>query len=347
MTAIPVSVVVMTRNEAANLPRCLPALARFAECFVVDSGSDDGTPDIARSHGARLVSFLWNGRYPKKKQWCLDTVPFTYDWILFVDADERPTAALVEEIARLMAEAGAGGPLHAAYWIDGRPVVRGRSLRFGCWNRKLALLDRRHARFPEQPDLDIAAMWEVEGHYQPQIAGTTGRLHHPMDHEDAKPPSAWFERHNRYSDWEASLRSDGRMEHLIDGEPDGHSGSIPYFRLIGRRAQKRLFQRLPGRPLWAFLHAYVLRLGILDGAAGLDHALARAFYYWQVGLKVRSAAQVRESSVHSLSVHTVSRSSRPTLSVDDSYSSSSAIRSPPNAFSRSKVRLRTPGSSIR
>ena len=327
MTLIPVSVVVMTRNEAVNLVPCLAALARFAECFVVDSGSDDGTPDIARSLGARVVPFRWNGRYPKKKQWCLDSLPLAHDWVLFVDADERPTEALVEEIAELMA----GGPRHAAYWIDGRPVLRGRALRFGCWNCKLALFDRRHVRFPDQPDLDVTAMWEVEGHYQPQVAGTTGRLRHPMDHGDAKPPSAWFDRHNRYSDWEASLRADGRMDRLIDGEP-GDVG------VLSRRTLKRLFQRLPGRPLWAFLHAYVLRLGILDGTAGLDHALGRAFYYWQVGLKMRAAVQAQASAARLPSG--CSPSPGP-------YSSTSAMRSPPSAFSRSNVRLRTPGSSIR
>ena len=274
-----------------------------------------------------MVPFRWNGRYPKKKQWCLDSLPLAHDWVLFVDADERPTAALVDEIAVLMA----GGPRHAAYWIDGRPILRGRALRFGCWNRKLALLDRRRVRFPDQPDLDVAAMWEVEGHYQPLVAGTTGRLRHPMDHGDAKPPSAWFDRHNRYSDWEAALRVDGRMERLIDGEPE--DGGV-----LGRRALKRLFQRLPGRPLWAFLHAYVLRLGVLDGAAGLDHALGRAFYYSQVGLKMRAAVQAQASAARLSS--DCSPSSSP-------YSSTNTMRSPPSAFSRSKVRLRTPGSSIR
>ncbi|WP_451975176.1 glycosyltransferase family 2 protein [Azospirillum endophyticum] len=352
MTAVPVSVVVMTHNEAANLPLCLQALDRFAECFVVDSASDDGTPDIARSHGARLVPFHWNGRYPKKKQWCLDTLPLAHDWVLFVDADERPTVGLVDEIARLMADSPADsetdGLLPAAYWIDGRPVVRGRPMRFGCWNRKLALLDRRRVRFPEQPDLDVASMWEVEGHYQPQVDGRAGRLHHPMDHDDAKPPSAWFDRHNRYSDWEAALRADGRMERLIDREPDGAPGLLPGLAAVfGRRAQKRLLQRLPARPLWAFLHAYLLRLGALDGAAGLDHALARAFYYWQVGLKMRSAAQARSSTIRSLPVRWISEHPRTAPSGDDAHSSTSAIRSPPSAFSRSKVRLRTPGSSIR
>ncbi len=327
MTPIPVSVVVMTRNEVANIVPCLAALTGFAECFVVDSGSDDGTPEVARSLGARVVPFRWNGRYPKKKQWCLDSLPLVHDWVLFVDADERPTAALVDEIAGLMA----GGPRHAAYWVDGRPVLRGRALRFGCWNRKLALLDRRQVRFPDQPDLDVAAMWEVEGHYQPLVAGTTGRLRHPMDHCDAKPPSAWFDRHNRYSDWEAALRADGRMDQLIDREPS--DGGV-----LRRRTLKRLFQRLPGRPLWAFLHAYVLRLGVLDGTAGLDHALGRAFYYWQVGLKMRAAVPAQASATRLPS--DCSPSPGP-------YSSTSAMRSPPSAFSRSKVRLRTPGSSIR
>lgn len=270
---IPVSVVVMTRNEAANLPHCLPALERFAERFVVDSGSSDGTPDIAKTAGAYVVPFQWDGRYPKKKQWCLDHLPFRQDWILFVDADERLGHALVEEIAALMAS----GPRHAGYFIDGRPVFLGRCLRFGARNRKLALFDRRKAHFPPVPDLDIATMWEVEGHYQPVIAGTVGRLRHSLDHADDKPIAAWFERHARYADWEAALRSDGRMEGLIMRES------------AARRWLKTWFSVLPARPLLVFLYGYVLRLGFLDGGPGFQHALARAFYYWQIGVKIADA----------------------------------------------------------
>ncbi|WP_353859249.1 glycosyltransferase family 2 protein [Azospirillum formosense] len=270
---IPVSVVVMTRNEAVNLPHCLPALERFAERFVVDSGSTDGTPDIAAAAGARVVPFQWDGRHPKKKQWCLDRLPFRQDWVLFVDADERLGGALVEEIAALMA----AGPRHAGYFIDGRPVFLGHRLRFGAGNRKLALFDRRRARFPHVPDLDVATMWEVEGHYQPVIAGSVGRLRHSLDHADDKPVAAWFERHARYADWEAALRSDGRIEGLIAQE----SGA--------RRWLKSAFNRLPARPLLVFLYGYVVRLGFLDGGPGFQHALARAFYYWQVGVKIADA----------------------------------------------------------
>ncbi|CAO3374925.1 glycosyltransferase family 2 protein [Azospirillum argentinense] len=270
---IPVSVVVMTRNEAANLPHCLPALDRFAERFVVDSGSTDGTPAIAAAAGALVVPFHWNGRYPKKKQWCLDHLPFGQEWVLFVDADERLGAALVEEIAALMA----AGPRHAGYFVDGRPAFLGRRLRFGAGNRKLALFDRRKARFPPVPDLDVATMWEVEGHYQPVIAGAVGRLRHSLDHADDKPVAAWFERHARYADWEAALRSDGRMAGLIGLESRA------------RRWLKTGFHRLPARPLLVFLYGYVVRLGFLDGGPGFHHALARAFYYWQVGVKIADA----------------------------------------------------------
>ena len=270
---IPVSVVTMTRNEAVNLPHCLPALDRFAERFVVDSGSTDGTPAIAEAAGARVVPFQWDGRYPKKKQWCLDQLPFGQDWVLFVDADERLGGALVEEIAALMAT----GPRHSGYFIDGRPVFLGRRLRFGAGNRKLALFDRRKTCFPSVPDLEVATMWEVEGHYQPVIAGTVGRLRHSLDHADDKPLAAWFERHARYADWEAALRSDGRMKELIARETGA------------RRWLKMWFNRLPARPLLVFLYGYVLRLGFLDGGPGFQHALAQAYYYWQIGMKIADA----------------------------------------------------------
>ncbi len=167
---IPVSVVVMTRNEAANLPHCLAALDRFAEVFVADSPGDDGTADIARAWGARVVPFVWDGRPPRKKQWCLDHLPFAHEWVFFVDADEAPTAALAEEVAALMA----AGPRAAGYWVTGRPVFLGRTLRFGAVNRKLALFDRTRARFPDVDDRDVPAMWEVEGHYQPVVDGPLG-----------------------------------------------------------------------------------------------------------------------------------------------------------------------------
>lgn len=270
---IPVSVAVLTLNEAANLPACLDSAARFAERIVIDSDSTDGTPEIARARGARVVRFRWTGGYPKKKQWTLDTVGFACRWLLFLDADERVTPALADELAALFA---AGPPRHAGYVVTGRPVFLGRVLAHGQRFAKIALVRRDAARFQPCPDLDVATMWEVEGHYQPVIDGTVGRLGAPLLHADARPLYAWFERHNRYSDWEATLGRDGRLDALAALETPG------------RRRLKRLFHRLPGRPLWVFVYSFIIRFGWLDGGAGFHFAVARAFYYWQIAVKRRA-----------------------------------------------------------
>ncbi|HKK22880.1 MAG TPA: glycosyltransferase family 2 protein [Pseudohaliea sp.] len=279
--AIPVSAVVCTRNEAANIGPCLEALAPFDQVFVVDSHSTDGTADVARAAGATVVPFRWNGRYPKKKEWCLKSLPLRHDWVLYVDADEVVPPALAAEIAALMAR----GPRHAGYFVDARYVFLGRPLRFGARNRKLALLDRRRAGFPRCDDLGAPGAWEVEGHYQPVVAGPVGRLRRPMLHWDRKPLAAYFDRHNRYADWEAALRAGGGLAAVAATDTPR------------RRRLKAVFDALPCKGLAVFLHGYVLRLGILDGSAGFHFALARAFYYWQVGLRRRLAAAEAQAGV--------------------------------------------------
>ena len=96
--SLPVSVIVPARNEAGNLPRCLESLRGVGEIYVVDSQSSDGTAEIARSFGAKVVQFHYAGGWPKKRQWAMDTLPLAYDWVFLVDADEALTPELAEEI---------------------------------------------------------------------------------------------------------------------------------------------------------------------------------------------------------------------------------------------------------
>lgn len=78
---IPVSVIVVTKNESSNMARCLLALDEFDEVVVVDSNSTDGTVQASKSFKARVENFTWNGIYPKKRQWILDNISLKHDYI--------------------------------------------------------------------------------------------------------------------------------------------------------------------------------------------------------------------------------------------------------------------------
>lgn len=269
---IPVSVIVATRNEARRLGRCLAALAGFDEIIVVDSASIDATKDIARIAGAQVVDFVWNGAYPKKRQWCLDHLPTRHDWILFVDADEIMTAEQADEIRRLFPDPSCDG-----YFIPGRYVIGGRVLRHGLQNAKLALFQRTKFRYPEINDIGLPGLGDVEGHYQPVFCASDikiGRLHNALLHE---AEDGWESRHQKYALWEAGMN----IRNAWPVDP------VSY-----RQFLKVAFRRLPFRGAIAFLHCYVLKAGFLDGAAGFKFAMTRARYYRMVASATSKARAI-------------------------------------------------------
>lgn len=268
---IPVSVVILTKNEQKNIAQTIQSVRSFDDVVVVDSASTDGTAEIARSLGARVVQFHWDGSYPKKKQWSLNNASLTHNWVLLLDADERPSNELIREIASLATSKGIdAGP--DAYDIGLMYRFAGRVLRFGHRVTKRSLLDRSVVRFPEVGDLDAPGIREVEGHYQPKGRDTPGHLRGRIIHDDRDPVSTWFDRHNRYSDWEAHLRRNRTLRRTVANE---------------RSSRGSVFDRVPAKPAVFFIYSYVLRLGFLDGRAGFDYAIALSLYYWQIGLKVR------------------------------------------------------------
>lgn len=271
MTAkIPISVIVITKNEERNIAKCLRSVAAFSEVFVVDSMSSDQTQAIAEGMGAHVVPFQWNGKYPKKKQWSLENLPFQHDWVLWVDADEEVYPKLAEEIRQLMENS----PTCAGYFVSYDYVFMGRVLKHGQRVYKLVFHDRTKARFIEQDDLAAKTTGDQEVHVHPRIEGSVGVLRHRMLHNDHDSLHHYMDRHNWYSDWEAVLRA--RALPVNSGAPQpGVRGKM-----------KRVFDTLPGKPAMVFLYSYVLKAGFLDGLPGLHFALSKAFYYWQIGIKI-------------------------------------------------------------
>ena len=94
----PLSVLIPVKNEAANVRDCISGVSFAEEIVVVDSASTDGTQAIAEEAGARVVQFVWNGNFPRKKNWALENIPWQNEWVLIVDADERITPELQKQI---------------------------------------------------------------------------------------------------------------------------------------------------------------------------------------------------------------------------------------------------------
>lgn len=267
---LPIVVAIPTKNEGENIATTVASVIdHFEAVVVVDSDSTDGTRAIAASLGAEVVPYTWDGKYPKKKQWCLDNVHPHIPWLLFLDGDEVPTPELIAELREVFARQPvlpAAFDIPLLYWFAGRPLRRGYTV------VKRSLLDRTKVSYPEVDDLDAPGMGEQEGHYQPRADGPVRQLKGRIEHRDLDPVRTWFERHNRYSDWEAWL------EH--------HPGAKEQVRGLKTR-QGRIFQKVPFKPLLFFGYTYLARRGFLDGRAGFDYALALSFYRWQIGLKTR------------------------------------------------------------
>lgn len=259
---IPVSVLIPAKNEELNLPACLESLAQADEIFMVDSQSSDRSVEIAESYGSKVVQFYFNGGRPKKKNWSLDNLPFRNEWVLIVDCDERITPELWAEIARSIQKDDYNG-----YFINRKVFFLGKWIRYGGkypdWN--LRLFKHKQGRYENLKTEEVPNTGDNEVHEHVILEGKVGYLKEDMIHEDFRDVYHWLERHNRYSNWEARV-----YYNLLEGKDDlGTIGSNLLGNVVQRkRFLKKVWVRLPFKPILRFLIFYIIRLGFLDGRAG-------------------------------------------------------------------------------
>ena len=274
--SLPVSVIVPVRNEAHNLHRCLESLRGAGEIYVIDSGSMDETTEIARSFNAKVVQFHYDGGWPKKRQWAMDTLPLAYEWILLMDADEALTPALVDEIRQAISN-----PLYDGYYIGLRMHFLGRVLRHsGAGFYKLSLFRRGQGRFECRSKDQDASMCDMEVHEHVVVDGRTAKIRNPLVHHNVETLSRYIRKHDGYSTWEAHvwLRGEGSYSDLPPS-------------LIGSQAQRRrwLKRRLlafPGSPFLFFLYKYLLRMGFMDGVPGLIYCGFQGIQFFHTKAKI-------------------------------------------------------------
>jgi glycosyltransferase involved in cell wall biosynthesis len=278
----PLSILIPAKNERANLRACLESCRFAAEVVVVDSASTDGTREIAAEFGATVVDFAWDGRFPKKKNWALATVPWSHEWVFILDADERITPELAAELARVVAAPGCDGYyVNRRFWfLDGWLMHCGY---YPSWN--LRFFRHRLGRYEQFAGVADTSSGDNEVHEHVILDGRAGRLRGEMEHYAFPTIDVWVEKHNRYASWEARLLNS-------DAASTAAAGANLDPALARKRRLKHLAARLPFRPALRFFYHYVLRAGFLDGYRGFVFCRLMAFYEF---LSAAKAAEIRRS----------------------------------------------------
>jgi glycosyltransferase involved in cell wall biosynthesis len=260
---LPISVVVPVKNEALNIADCLASVAWADEIWVVDSHSTDETVALAELHGAKVVQFDWQPGGPKKKNWALENLKFSHEWVLLLDADERVTPELEAEIRRLWGQ----GDKADGYYVNRKLIFLGRWIKhcgwYPSWN--LRLFKHRMGRFEQLKTADIQQAGDVEVHEHVIFSGQVAYLENDLLHEDFKSIYHFVERHNRYSTWESRV-----YFNLANNTAGSEAISASFFGspVEKKRFIKHWWARLPARPLLRFIWMYVIKRGFLDGRAG-------------------------------------------------------------------------------
>lgn len=235
------TVLIPCKNEARNIRACIDSVRDVAdELIVADSGSSDETVAIARSAGGcRVIERDWNTACDFKN-WAIKQA--THDWILVVDADERLTPGLANEIREVLVQ-----PRHGGYQIYRANHFMGHHVRFGPWgaDKALRLFDRRDANYVG--DTDHAAVRVRRGR--------VGFLRNRLTHFTFWTYDQYLQKLHHYA--------------RLQAERWHASGKRP--------SRMRLFLIAPAR----FFQTYVLRLGFLDGAVGFQVCMMIAFYSFQ------------------------------------------------------------------
>ncbi len=268
MTALAISVLILTKDEERDLPAALASVAWSDDIHVFDSHSTDATVDIARAAGAHVHSRVFDDYATHRNAaFALD---FKHPWLFLLDADERPTPELSAEMRRVVREA----PANTAGFR-----LRRRDFLFGTW-LKHAQISPYYIRLvrPERA-IYTRAINEVL-----VVDGPIAELIHPLDHYPfSKGIAHWIAKHNTYSTMEAELifRQEGLQDPSLRaalGHSDFHTR---------RLHQKALFYRMPGRPLIKWCYMMFVRGAILDGAAGIAYATLQSIYEYMIVLKTK------------------------------------------------------------
>jgi len=271
MSRLPISVIILTYNEEVNIGDCLRSVIDWAgEVFVVDSGSTDGTLSIAAEYNVQIAAHPFE-THARQWIWALHNIDLRYEWVLGLDADQRVTPELREELRQLFSTYHDTLSNIDGLYVKRRQIFRGSWIRHGGYYPKYLLkFFRHHQVIIDEQDL-------MDHHFY--VSGKTAQLQHDILEDNRKEQSIafWTEKHNRYAVLHAKEELKRRcsqhtwpLRAALFGTPDQQVIWL-----------KQRWDHLPlyVRPFIYFFLRYFILLGFLDGKQGFIFHFLQGFWY--------------------------------------------------------------------
>ena len=268
-----ISVLILTKNEEQDLPACLESVSWCDDIHVYDSISTDRTVEIAQAAGAKVTQRAFDN-WSAHQNWGLQNLPFKHPWVFYIDADERMTPTLVEQV-----RSAVNNPNDlVAFRIQRRDFFMGRWLKHVQTSPFYLRLFRpekmRYERLVNPLSIPDGPAGQIDGYLD----------HFPF----SKGITHWLARHNSYSSLEARQIANNRLNRE---RFDLRKAFFSWDFHERRYHQKELFYRLPARPLVKFFLLYILKRGFLDGHAGLTYSILQSIYEYMIVLKSHEYAE--------------------------------------------------------
>lgn len=258
------AVIIMTYNEEANIAQAIDSVVGWAnEIFILDSQSTDRTLEIAGKYGCQIAQNKFEN-YAKQRNFALDHLPISSEWVLFLDADEWMLDALKQEISTRITNS----PEENGFYLNRRFIWMGRWIKRGyypTWTLRLF-------RYGKGRCEDRA----VNEHMI--VQGKTGQLRNDYMHEDRKGVSDWIAKHNGYATREALELLNKRTA------PDYQEINASLFgNMVQRKRWLRykIWNKLPPlvRPCFYFFYRYIIAGGFLDGREAFIYHFLQALWF--------------------------------------------------------------------
>ncbi len=273
-----ISVIILTKNEETDIKVCLESVKWSTDVHVLDSGSTDGTLQIAKSFGVNIACNLFES-FGKQRNFALEHLPIKNEWILFLDADEVVTEQFK---TALVQQTGEAPDQVAGFYCCWKMIFDGRWLKhcdnFPKW--QFRVMRKGRANFTDFG----------HGQKEGEVTGTIGYIKEPYLHFGfSKGWTHWIDRHNRYSSQEAHARLLSRppFKNIYSGNSSTRNPAL-----------KSWLSRLPGWPVLRFFQAYILNLGFLEGTAGFIYCANMSYYEFLIQIKMREMRKRGKSRIN-------------------------------------------------